>query len=140
MFGIKIMTSASYEAEKKATQMLKEAFDKVAREKANLEIDIKDLREQNTKLRSINAKRKDENLTLSDKNTKYKQIIKEHDAFRRAIKSAFKDVDFRGYTPVPCDKKCSECTIEQAECKKYTNLSVCMMKIEPSFRESDNNQ
>ena len=132
MFGIKIMTEERYQSEQKAAQKLTEINEELIKKNVRLELDIKSLREQNTKLRSINAKRKDENDALVEKNHKLRQRVEENDGFRRIVKTIFPHVDFKGFTPVPCNHKCADCSKETADCKKYTDLSVCMV---PSFRD-----
>lgn len=136
MFGIKIISEEKYQSEQKLVQKLIEINEELTKKNVRLELDIKDLRKQNTKLRSINAKRRDEINSLVERLAKLKDTIKEHEAFRHAVKVSFPEIDFKGYHPVPCNKSCSKCALEQEECKKYTNLSVCMLKNEPSFRES----
>ena len=133
MFGIKIISEERYRSEQNSAKKMVELHDELVKKNVRLDLDIKSLREQNSKLRSINAKRKEENESLTEKNRKLKEVIKEHEAFRRAVKKAFPGIDFTGYLPHPCDKKCSECQLAQQGCKKYTDLSVCMV---PSFRDN----
>lgn len=132
MFGIKIISESKYQSELATARKLIEINEELTKKNTKLELDIKDLREQNSHLRTINAKRKEENDNLAIKNTKQKEVLKEHEAFRRAIRNAFPQIDFKGYRPQPCDKKCSECPLAESDCKKYTDLSLCMV---PSFRK-----
>lgn len=136
MFGIKIMRERRYLSEKKTEMELVEINAKLTKKNSQLELDIKDLREQNTKLRAINAKRSDEIEFKNEKIRKLTETIDGHQTFRRDIKNAFPGLDFRKYRPVPCNHKCTECSVETENCKKYTGLSVCMMEKGPSFPDS----
>ena len=137
MFGIKIISEERYQSEQSTANKLMKINEELTKKNIRLELDIKDLREQNTKLRSINGKRLDENNALVVKTNKYKVLIKEHQAFREDIKKAFPGIDFRHYKPVLCDHKCTGCPAETDSCVKYTNLSVCMV-AKDSFRTNPN--
>ena len=136
MFGIKIISEERYQSEQNSAMKLMEINEELTQKNVRLELDIKSLREQNTKLRSINAKSGDENNSLKEKNSKLNEAIKGHEAFRRAVKLAFPQIDFKGFTPKPCNEKCSECSFADTGCKKYTDLSVCMIVNEPSFHDN----
>lgn len=136
MFGFRIISEEKYRSEQKSCRDIMSLNDKLVSKNAGLEVDIKSLREQNTRLRAINAKRKEENMALNQKISKLKESIKDHEAFRRAFKLALPEVNFKGFHPVPYNGKCTECNIEQPNCKKYTNLSLCMQANEPSFQDN----
>lgn len=134
MFGIKIISEERYLSEQTTAQKLIEINDELTKKNVRLQIDIKALREQNSKLRSINAKRKDDNDALVEKNRKLNEVIDGYRTFLENIKKAFPDFDFRKYKPVICDHKCEECSIETENCKKYTDISLCLVEKKPSFR------
>lgn len=136
MFGIKIISEKKYLREKVSSSIMLKHNEELAKKIAQLEADIKNLRVQNSKLRSVNEKRLDENARLAVQNAKHKEIIKEHEAFRHSLKLALPEVDFKGYYPSPCIEKCSDCKFESTGCKKYTNLSLCMLE-KPSFQGED---
>lgn len=133
MFGIKIINEKRYQSEQDSAKKLVEINEELTKKNVSLELDIKSLREQNSKLRSVNSKRIEENNSLREKNYKLKENIKVHEAFRRAVKLAFPQIDFKSYTPKPCNERCSECSFADTGCKKYTNLSVCMLVNKPKI-------
>lgn len=130
MFGFKIISEERYLAERRAVRKLAETNDELVQENVRLKIDIKSLREQNGHMRMAEAKRREENAALVERNRKLKVVIKGHEAFRKNVKAAFQGIDFLRRRPAQCDHKCAECTHEQTDCIKYTDLSVCMLKTD----------
>lgn len=123
MFGLKIMLQSDYETEQRAVETLKRGFEDVAHKKAQLELDIKSLREQNSKLRVLNGKRKDENENLIEKNRKLKEQNK------ALLEAGFEVQMLENPT------KCAACKHETKHCKKITvgDKDICIL-VKPSFR------
>ena len=120
MFGIKIINEQKYRSEKKAVDEIVALNDELVKKNARLELDIKGLREQNTKLRSINAKRKDENEHLVERIKKLKKSGKFDGEFNLVVNES--------------PSKCSVCKHENENCKKLIigGREVCVI-AEPSF-------
>ena len=122
MFGIKIISESRYLSEKKTAEKLVVINEELTQKNASLELDIKSLREQNTHLRAINGKRKDENVNLVEKLRKLKDANKSKPA-----------ADFKVVKAIKCDS----CFMEgKQNCKKITvgSEEYCIIP-EPSFRD-----
>lgn len=126
MFGIKIISEEKYQSEQRAANKLMEVNEELVKKNVRLELDIKSLREQNGKLRSINGKRKDENDNLIEKNRKLKEQLKEK-----------QEIKFDKYFTLCTPEHCDTCTHEQDDCKKYylerKTDTICVCP-KPSFR------
>lgn len=122
MFGIKIISEERYQSEQKSAQKLMEINEELTKKNARLELDIKNLREQNSNLRSTNAKRKEENDALIEKNRKLKE----------------QDIKFEKYFTLCTPEHCDICTHEQKDCKKFyleRKTDVVCVCPKPSFRK-----
>lgn len=108
MFGIKIISEEKYQSEQRAASELKNFNEELVKKNTRLELDIKSLREQNAKLRSINGKRKDENDNLIEKNRKLREQLKEK-----------QEIKFDKYFTLCTPEHCDTCSHEQDDCKKY---------------------
>ena len=126
MFGIKIISEERYLSEQKSAQKMVELHDELVKKNVRLELDIKSLREQNSKLRVLNGKRKDENENLIEKNHKLKEQLKEK-----------REVKFDKYFTLCASEHCDTCTHEQENCKKFyleRKTDVVCVCPKPSFR------
>lgn len=123
MFGIKIIGEERYLSEQKAAQKMEEIHEELVRKNVRLEADIKSLREQNSKLRTINNKRKEENENLIEKNRKLKEQNK------ALLEAGFEVQMLENPT------KCAACKHETKHCKKITvgDKDICIL-VKPSFR------
>ena len=123
MFGIKIISEEKYLSEQRAANKLMEVNEELVKKNVRLELDIKSLREQNAKLRTINGKRKDENDNLIEKNRKLK------DQNKALLDAGFEVQMLENPT------KCDLCKHETKHCKKITvgDKDICIL-VKPSFR------
>ena len=123
MFGIKIISEERYRSEQKSAQKMVELHDELVKKNVRLELDIKSLREQNSKLRVLNGKRKDENENLIEKNRKLKEQNK------ALLEAGFEVQMLENPT------KCAVCKHETKHCKKITvgDKDICIL-VKPSFR------
>lgn len=108
MFGIKIISEKNYRSEQNAFRKLEELYKDASKRNDSLKLDVKNLRDLNTELRSINVKREEENYNLAKENSKLKNLLKK----RLAVKF---EKNFELCTP----ERCETCTHEQDDCKKY---------------------
>lgn len=137
MFCLNFLSRKKHQSDGKEIARLIETNESLVKKNAQLLEDNKlilqnnaNLLVSNTKLRSINAKRKDENEALQEKVSKLKDTVRKHEGFRHALKMALPTVNFNGYSPFLCNEKSSDCIFDDHDCKKYTNLSICMMPNE----------
>ena len=127
MFGIKIITEERYRSEQNAAKKMVELHDELVKKNVRLECDIKILREENSKLRIRNGKRKEEIDNLVEKNRKLKEQNKEK-----------QEVKFDKYFTLCTPEHCDTCTHEQEDCKKYyleRKTDVICICPKPSFRK-----
>ena len=126
MFGIKIISEERYRSEQNSAKKMVELHDELVKKNVRLELDIKDLREQNSKLRALNGKRKDENDNLVEKNRKLKEQLKEK-----------QEVKFDKYFTLCASGQCDTCPHEQEDCNKFYlehKTDVVCICPKPSFR------
>ena len=123
MFGIKIISEEKYQSEQRAAKKMVELHDELVKKNVRLELDIQSLREDNSKLRVINGKRKDEIDNLIEKNRKLKEQNK-----------ALLDAGFE-VQMLENPTKCDLCKHETKHCKKITvgDKDICIL-VKPSFR------
>lgn len=123
MFGIKIISEERYRSEQESAQNLIGINENLVKRNAQLELDIKSLREQNSKLRSINGKRKNELDDLIEKNRKLREQVK-------VLNDA--DIDVKVFEE---PANCAACKHETWRCKKITigDKDICII-AKPSFR------